>query len=423
MSRIQNPFDSDEESDNLVKSSSKVAINPFDDDANFKPQNRASKPQKANHHNVKGVRNPFDDSDDDDNDDLHKPSLKPQSRLPQSKGSFDENDDDDVSVSNQSKQAEGKDRSRNHFKARISTSGDAALRRAQKIKDASATQASKFVDGGISQAQKMKESTYNAFKSNNTHASAKKGSNDLKNGLDNEVRNELFEGTSATKATQVRYDDSQFQKQDLEYKSMEELEGYALQKAEETTSTVQNCLRVAEEIKGDASRTLLSLHEQGEQIRKTHEVALDIDHNLSTGEKLLGSLGGMFSKTWKPKKSRPVAGPALSKNDSFKRRGHHLEQRVALGLTHSRGRGNRITPSANRQEQTTHDKLELEKAKQDDALSVISDVLDELKIMSQDMGSEIASQNNSLEDLDTDVGTLKERVQDANYRTKRLLKR
>lgn len=31
------------------------------------------------------------------------------------------------------------------------------------------------------------------------------------------------------------------------------------------------------------------------------------------GEKLLGSLGGMFSKTWKPKKTRPINGPVITR--------------------------------------------------------------------------------------------------------------
>ncbi|MCO5590390.1 hypothetical protein L7F22_044360 [Adiantum nelumboides] len=419
MSRSHNPFDSDDEPGSPVTSLSKGVVNPFDDDANFKPEARNFKPQKVNHHNVTGSGNPFED--DDEEDVLHKPSLKPQSTPSHTKGFFDD-EDDDVSSSNLSKQSEGKESSRHHFKDRISASGDAAFRRAQKIKDAGATQASKIVDGSISQAHKVKESTYSTFKANNARTSAKKGSNDVRSEPDNELRNDLFEGTSAAKTTRMRYDDSQFQKQDLKYKSMEDLEGYALQKAEDTTSTVDNCLRVAEEMKGDATRTLLNLHEQGEQITKTHELTFDIDHNLSRGEKVLGSLGGMLSKTWKPKKSRQVTGPAISKSDSFKRRGHHLEQRVALGLnkTNPRGQGNRITPSA---QQTTYDKLEVEKTKQDDALSAISNVLDDLKIMSQDMGSEIASQNIGLDNLDTDVGTLKERVQGANYRARRLLGR
>lgn len=417
---MRNPFDSDDESGSPVKSSSKAAINPFDDDANFKPQaasSRVSKPVNPNHHKIADAKNPFDDDDDD----FSRPPAKTQTRSSQKKGFFDE----DVSAPVDALQPpESRERSRNQFKDRISASGDAAVKRAQKIKDAGSSQASKLIDGGVSQAHKMKESTYSAFKSNN----ARKGTVDSRNGhADPQARDELFEGVSVAKATRVRYDDSQFQKQDLEYKSVEDLEGYAIQKSEETTATVQNCLRVAEEIKGDATRTLLSLHEQGEQIRKTHEIAFDIDNNLSRGEKLLGSLGGMFSKTWKPKKGRQISGPAISKNDSFKRRGHHLEQRVALGLnrSNSKGRANHAhhAPLMANKEQTTQHKLELEKAKQDDALSTISDVLDELKFMSLDMGAEVASQNPALDDLDLDVSTLKVRVEGANNRARRLLGR
>lgn len=35
--------------------------------------------------------------------------------------------------------------------------------------------------------------------------------------------------------------------------------------------------------------------------------------NWIQGEKLLGSLGGIFSKTWKPKKTRSVTGPVITK--------------------------------------------------------------------------------------------------------------
>eukprot|EP00250_Pteridium_aquilinum_P016265 c23032_g1_i3 orf=241-1317(-) len=324
-------------------------------------------------------------------------------------------------------QPESRQGSRNQFKARVSASGDAALKKVQKIKDAGSSQASKIVNGGVSQMHKMKESSYGALKSNNAHSNPLKGSVDSRNGHgDPQLRDELFEGTAAAKATRVRYDDSQFQQQDLEYKSVEDLEGYAVQKSEETTVRVHNALRVAEEIKGDATRTLLTLHEQGDQIRRTHNVAVDIDHNLSAGEKLLGSLGGIFSKTWKPKKGRPISGPALSKNDSFKRRGHHLEQRVALGLnrSNSKGRANRAPLTAtNRQQNTTYDKLEMEKAKQDDALETLSNVLSDLKIMGQDMGHEIASQNDAIDGVQTDVETLGDRVVGANRRAQRLLGR
>lgn len=127
----------------------------------------------------------------------------------------------------------------------------------------------------------------------------------------------------------------------IDNQSVQELEGYAVYKAEETTKSVQGCLKVAEDIRSDATRTLVMLHDQGEQITRTHYKAVEIDHDLSRvsfssflflikngksqsldsdaklfgfqGEKLLGSLGGMFSKTWKPKKTRAINGPVITR--------------------------------------------------------------------------------------------------------------
>lgn len=42
-----------------------------------------------------------------------------------------------------------------------------------------------------------------------------------------------------------------------------------------------NSLKVAEEIREGAAKTLTDLNRQGEQIRQTHNVALNIDHDLS----------------------------------------------------------------------------------------------------------------------------------------------
>ncbi|XVF54386.1 hypothetical protein PTKIN_Ptkin05aG0177000 [Pterospermum kingtungense] len=117
----------------------------------------------------------------------------------------------------------------------------------------------------------------------------------------------------------------------LENQSVQELENYAVYKAEETTKSVNNCVKIAEEMREGATNTLITLHQQGEQITRTHNVAAGIDHDLSRGEKLLGSLGGMFSKTWKPKKTRQIVGPVITRDDSPKR-GAHLEQREKLGL-------------------------------------------------------------------------------------------
>lgn len=67
----------------------------------------------------------------------------------------------------------------------------------------------------------------------------------------------------------------------LENQSVQELEGYAVYKAEETTKAVNGCLKIAEEIKEDATNTLVMLHQQGEQITRTHQTAATIDQDLS----------------------------------------------------------------------------------------------------------------------------------------------
>uniref|UniRef100_A0A8R7PCP5 t-SNARE coiled-coil homology domain-containing protein n=1 Tax=Triticum urartu TaxID=4572 RepID=A0A8R7PCP5_TRIUA len=170
--------------------------------------------------------------------------------------------------------------------------------------------------------------------------------------------------------------------------SVQELEGYVAHKAEEVTQKVSVCLRLAENIKEDATNTMIALHKQGQQMNRTHETAANIDQDLSRSETLLGSLGGFFSKTWKPKKTRQIRGPAvISRDDSFKRRANHLEQREKLGLSSS--------PREKSSSQTYSDptnameKVQVEKDKQDNALSDLSDVLGQLKGMALDMGSEI----------------------------------
>ncbi|BAT98947.1 hypothetical protein VIGAN_10031300 [Vigna angularis var. angularis] len=52
-------------------------------------------------------------------------------------------------------------------------------------------------------------------------------------------------------------------------------------------------MKFAENIREVATKTLVTLHQQGEQITRSHHVAVNIDHDLSRGEKLLGSLGGL----------------------------------------------------------------------------------------------------------------------------------
>ncbi|KAE8783430.1 SNAP25 homologous protein SNAP33 [Hordeum vulgare] len=202
----------------------------------------------------------------------------------------------------------------------------------------------------------------------------------------------------------------------LENQSVEELEHYAAYKAEETTDTLNGCLRIAENIREDATSTMITLQKQGEQISRTHEKAVEIDQDLTKGEGLLNSLGGFFSKPWKPKKTKKIKGP-VSRDDSFKKKVNRMEQRDKLGLS-PRGKGNtREYGEAG----TAMDKVQLEKKKQDDALDDLSGVLGQLQGMAVDMGSELDRQNKALDDMHGDVEELNSRVKQANQRARKII--
>ncbi|OIT02873.1 PREDICTED: SNAP25 homologous protein SNAP33-like [Nicotiana attenuata] len=208
----------------------------------------------------------------------------------------------------------------------------------------------------------------------------------------------------------------------FENQTVEELEDYAVYKAEETTKSVNGCLKIAEEMREDATKTLITLHQQGEQITRTHMTAADIDHDLSRGEKLVGSLGGIFSKTWKPKKNRAITGPVITRDDPVQRRGNHLELREKLGLSSApKARSSSRTPPP--EPANALQKVELEKAKQDDGLSDLSNLLGDLKNMAMDMGSEIERQNKALDHVEDDVDEIAFRVKGANQRIHRLLRK
>ncbi|KAM7256068.1 hypothetical protein ACFE04_011809 [Oxalis oulophora] len=240
---------------------------------------------------------------------------------------------------------------------------------------------------------------------------------------DNNNTNEIIKGGSSysrTSAAKNRYRNDFRDSGGVENQSVQELEDYAHYKAEETTKAVNGCLKIAVDMREDATKTLVMLHQQGEQITRTHHVAADMDHDLSRGEKLLGSLGGIFSKTWKPKKTHKITGPLVTSDASQQRKLASLEQREKLGVNHApKGRSSTRTPPPETAD--AYQKVEFEKAKQDDALTDISDILGELKEMAIDMGTEIENQTKGLDHLQEDVDELNIRVKNGNQRARRLL--
>ncbi|XP_004298390.1 PREDICTED: putative SNAP25 homologous protein SNAP30 [Fragaria vesca subsp. vesca] len=205
----------------------------------------------------------------------------------------------------------------------------------------------------------------------------------------------------------------------LENQSVQELENYAVYKSEETTKSVNNCLKIAEDIRESATTTLDTLHQQGDQINRTHMAAVDIDRDLSKGEKLLNGLGGIFSKPWKAKKTKEINGPDMSAASTSK--GATKAQREKLGISPA-PKGGRSAPRTPPPEGASAiQQVEAEKAKQDDALSDLSNILGDLKGMATDMGSELERQNKAMDHLSEDVDELNSRMKGANQRTRRLL--
>ncbi|XP_010527952.1 PREDICTED: putative SNAP25 homologous protein SNAP30 isoform X2 [Tarenaya hassleriana] len=207
----------------------------------------------------------------------------------------------------------------------------------------------------------------------------------------------------------------------LQSQTTEELENYAVYKAEETTKNVNNCLKIAEDIRSDATRTLDMLHQQGEQINRTHVMAIEMDKDLSRGEKLLNNLGGMFSKPWKPKKNKQITGPMITPDNPSKQSENRKEQREKLGLVPAGNKGRSHSQTPPPEPTNALQRVEQEKAKQEDGLSDLNDILGDMKSMAVDMGSELDRQNKALDHLSDDVDELNSRVKGANQRARHLL--
>lgn len=99
----------------------------------------------------------------------------------------------------------------------------------------------------------------------------------------NPFHDEEVKGTSyiSNYSARNRYKNDFRESGGLENQTVQELENYAVYKAEETTNAVNGCLKIAEEMREDATKTLVTLHQQGEQITRTHVAAAEIDYDLS----------------------------------------------------------------------------------------------------------------------------------------------
>lgn len=98
---------------------------------------------------------------------------------------------------------------------------------------------------------------------------------------DDDIKRTHSSAYSAASTERNRYKNDFRDSGGFENQTVQELENYAVHKAEETTKTVNNCLRIAEDIRQDATKTVIALHQQGEQITRSHLTAADIEHDLS----------------------------------------------------------------------------------------------------------------------------------------------
>ncbi|KAK4756317.1 hypothetical protein SAY87_006444 [Trapa incisa] len=195
----------------------------------------------------------------------------------------------------------------------------------------------------------------------------------------------------------------------FENQSIQELENYAVYKAKETTRDANNCVKIAEEIKDTATKILTKLDD---------ERLLLISITIS-----IRSLGCIWEKIGKPKKTRAIVGLEVVRDDDdddVQRKGNRLQQREKLDpSTTQKKRPNSTSPS---EPASSLQKIEDEKAKQD-TLSVLSNILGDMKNLAIEMRSEIDRQTKAMEPFNDDVDELNYRVKQANERGGRLLKK
>ncbi|GAQ90451.1 SNAP25 homologous protein [Klebsormidium nitens] len=202
----------------------------------------------------------------------------------------------------------------------------------------------------------------------------------------------------------------------------QEQEAAMLRVAEKTTADARRVLKIAEDTRDIGANTLVTLHEQGEQIRRTHQTAVQVDQELSKGEKMLGKLGPIFSRTWKPKKGRAIAGPLDAPELAVQGGPRDKQQRAAL-MQQGKGKGRDTAALSDSEAEIRRPKsvVELEHEKQDEIFDGVSKALDDMKKMSIDMGRELGRQEQGVDHLTTDVTTLNKRLEGTHKRAVNLM--
>ncbi|CAM6108207.1 unnamed protein product [Calypogeia fissa] len=206
------------------------------------------------------------------------------------------------------------------------------------------------------------------------------------------------------------------------YANAEELESYAIVESQDVTKDIYQCMRIVEETSGVAATMMETLHLQGRQIPRSHYKNSDVMEKLQEGEKVLGSFGGLFTKRWKPKKGNRIKGPRVEPGDPYKKKTLKESKASAALLNDDAPEAinhlSQRNPTRYAGLSGPHLQLEMEREHQDQALSNLGDMIDKLRDMSFEMGSEVEKQTAALGDMADDVDIVGDRLRQAHHRTR-----
>lgn len=146
--------------------------------------------------------------------------------------------------------------------------GETAAKTAERLKEAGLAQSQRFMARNAAEEQKQRDELFSFRREKSAPAAASHVA----------VSSSPF---SLWWASKSKYKNDSRDEGAFENQSVEDLENYSLCKSAETTETINDCMKIAEEIREDATKTLVSLHHQGDQITRAHAEASNIDYDLS----------------------------------------------------------------------------------------------------------------------------------------------